>query len=33
VNALLAADTMTGKGGTVHRLDPDLFADVVGAAR
>jgi D-aminopeptidase len=33
VNALLAAETMTGKGGTVHRLDPDLFADVVGAAR
>jgi hypothetical protein len=24
---------MTGKGGTVHRLDPDLLADVVGAAR
>jgi D-aminopeptidase len=33
VNALLAAETMTGKGGTVHRLDPDLFADVAGAAR
>jgi D-aminopeptidase len=26
VNALLAADTMTGKGRTVHRLDPDAFA-------
>jgi D-aminopeptidase len=33
VNALLAAETMTGKDGTVHRLDPDLFADVVGAGR
>jgi D-aminopeptidase len=26
VNALLTAETMTGKGGTVHRLDPDAFA-------
>jgi D-aminopeptidase len=26
VNALLAAETMTGRGGTVHRLDPDAFA-------
>jgi D-aminopeptidase len=33
VNALLAAETMTGKGGTVHRLDPKLFADLVGEAR
>jgi D-aminopeptidase len=33
VNALLAAETMTGKGGTVHRLDPELFAGVMGAAR
>ena len=33
VNALLAAETMTGKGGTVHRLDPELFADVAGGAR
>ena len=33
VNALLAAETMTGKVGTVHRLDPDLLADVMGAAR
>jgi D-aminopeptidase len=32
VNALLAADTMTGKGGTVHRLDPDAFAAVMSAS-
>ena len=31
VNALLAAETMTGKSGTVHRLDPDAFAEVMGA--
>jgi D-aminopeptidase len=30
VNALLAAETMTGKNGTVHRLDPDAFAAVMG---
>jgi D-aminopeptidase len=30
VNALLAAETMTGKGGTVHRLDADAFAAVLG---
>jgi D-aminopeptidase len=33
VNALLAAETMTGKGGTVHRLDPDAFAAVMRAAQ
>jgi D-aminopeptidase len=33
VNALLAAETMTGKDGTVHRLDPDLFAEVVCGGR
>jgi D-aminopeptidase len=33
VNALLAAETMTGKGATVHRLDPELLAGVVGGAR
>jgi D-aminopeptidase len=32
VNALLAADTMTGKGGTVHRLDPEAFAAVMSAS-
>jgi D-aminopeptidase len=31
VNALLAAETMTGRAGTVHRLDPDAFAAVMGA--
>jgi D-aminopeptidase len=31
VNALLAAETMTGRHGTVHRLDPDAFAEVMGA--
>jgi D-aminopeptidase len=30
VNALLAAETMTGRSGTVHRLDPDAFAAVMG---
>jgi D-aminopeptidase len=30
VNALLAAETMTGKSGTVHRLDPDAFVAVMG---
>jgi D-aminopeptidase len=30
VNALLAAETMTGRSGTVHRLDPDAFATVMG---
>jgi D-aminopeptidase len=30
VNALLAAETMTGKSGTVHRLDPEAFAEVMG---
>jgi D-aminopeptidase len=30
VNALLAAETMTGRGGTtVHRLEPDALADVM----
>ena len=30
VNALLAAETMTGRGGTtVHRLDPDALLDVM----
>jgi D-aminopeptidase len=29
VNALLGAETMTGKGGTVHRLDPEVFAAVM----
>ncbi|MDQ3822300.1 MAG: P1 family peptidase [Actinomycetota bacterium] len=30
VNALLAAETMTGRGGvTVHRLDPDALVDVM----
>jgi D-aminopeptidase len=33
VNALLAAETMTGKGGTVHQLDPKLLAEIVGAAQ
>jgi L-aminopeptidase/D-esterase-like protein len=28
VNALLAAETMTGNSCTVHRLDPDLLAEV-----
>jgi D-aminopeptidase len=32
VNALLAAETMTGKSGTVHRLDPEAFAEVMGRA-
>jgi D-aminopeptidase len=32
VNALLAAETMTGKNGTVHRLDPDAFVAVMRAA-
>jgi D-aminopeptidase len=32
VNALLAAETMTGRGGTVHRLEPDLLADVMRGA-
>jgi D-aminopeptidase len=32
VNALLAADTMSGRVGTVHRLDPQLFADVMAAS-
>jgi D-aminopeptidase len=31
VNALLAAETMTGRSGTVHRLDPDLLAEVMRA--
>ena len=32
LNALLAAETMTGRGGaTVHRLDPDLLAEVLRA--
>jgi D-aminopeptidase len=31
VNALLAAETMSGQGVTVHRLDPDAFAAVMGA--
>ena len=30
VNALLAAETMNGKGGTVHRLDPDAFRAAMG---
>jgi len=29
VNALLAAETMTGRSGTVHRLEPDLLAEVM----
>jgi D-aminopeptidase len=29
VNALLAAETMSGQGVTVHRLDPDAFAAVM----
>jgi D-aminopeptidase len=34
VNALLAAETMTGRSGTtVHRLDPDLLAEVMRAHR
>jgi D-aminopeptidase len=32
VNALLAAETMTGKGGTVHGLDPDALAAVMASA-
>jgi D-aminopeptidase len=32
VNAMLAAETMTGRSGaTVHRLDPDLLAEVMRA--
>jgi D-aminopeptidase len=31
VNALLAAETMTGRGGTVvHALDPDMLVEVMG---
>jgi D-aminopeptidase len=30
VNALLAAETMTSKAGTVHRLDPGALAAVMG---
>jgi D-aminopeptidase len=30
VNALVAAETMTGKSGTVHQLDPVAFAEVMG---
>jgi D-aminopeptidase len=34
VNAMLAAETMTGRSGaTVHRLDPDLLADVMRSHR
>jgi D-aminopeptidase len=33
VNALLAAETMSGKGGTVHALDTDAFAEVMGTSR
>ena len=29
VSALLAAETMTGRSGTVHRLEPDLLAEVM----
>jgi D-aminopeptidase len=29
VNALLAAETMTGRGVTVHRLDPDALSQVM----
>jgi D-aminopeptidase len=29
VNAMLAAETMTGRTGTVHRLEPDLLAEVM----
>jgi D-aminopeptidase len=32
VNALLAAETMTGKGGTVHRLDPDALRAAMGGS-
>jgi D-aminopeptidase len=32
LNALLGAETMTGKSGTVHRLDPDAFAAVMTAS-
>ena len=31
VNALLAAETMTGRSGTVHGLDPDLLGEVMRA--
>jgi D-aminopeptidase len=31
VNALVAAETMTGRGGaTVHRLDHELLTEVLG---
>ncbi|MGI8479830.1 MAG: P1 family peptidase [Gaiellaceae bacterium] len=34
LNALLAAETMTGRGGaTAHRLDPDLLLDVLRRQR
>jgi D-aminopeptidase len=29
VNALLQAETMSGRSGTVHRLDPDLLAEAL----
>jgi D-aminopeptidase len=29
VNAMLAAETMTGRAGTVHALDPDTLAEVM----
>jgi D-aminopeptidase len=32
VNALLAAETMTGKGGTVHRLDHDALRAAMRAS-
>ena len=33
VNAMLQAETMTGKDGvTVHRLDPELLLEVMRAA-
>ena len=33
VNAMLQAETMTGKGGaTAHRLDPELLVDLVRRA-
>ena len=34
LNALLAAETMTGRGGaTAHRLEPDLLVEVLRGHR
>jgi D-aminopeptidase len=33
VNALLAAETMTGRGATVHAIDPDALGEILGRDR